>query len=713
MKMPNRNRRAGRSLKGGLLAGIALAAVTLDAAAAFAAQPPAGGETAVDELVVTARRREESVQDVPMSVSVIGGERLQRSGLDNMRDVGSLFAGVSFNDSNGSGGEFSIRGLTSAGSGSDTSIGLYVDEVFVGDEGAMSQRLYDLRNFQILRGPQGTLFGRNTVAGAVNIVTRKPEDGFGGSLDATLGNYDLRQFGAVLNVPLVPGRLLTRVSYVDRKRDGYLENTAARGGRGNDDDGQSLRLHVLARPSDTLDLLLSFDDSQDRTCDNMFKLIGGSLFAGDTNPDRSAWDGPCRSARDVRGLSLRADQKLGDLTLTSISAYRTRETAFLTDRDFTALPILSTGLDSDEHQITQELRLASPGGETFNWVAGAFYFERKYFQDTILDLGPGFLGPGNRNVVHALADTKTHSFAGFASGEYRFGPHLSAELGLRYTFEKKSLDYRQTATLPIPGFGVVPYFRKDVDGGEWSPTLTLTYAFQPGTMAYARVARGFKSAGFNAGPSSDPTKIAFEPEYLTSYEAGYKAAFAGGRGRFDGDVFYLDYKDIQQSDQNGAGFYIGNAASARSYGAEAQLSYRVLANLGLNAGLGYVDAKYDDFGAKSGNSLPRAPKWTGSVSADLSWGAGQAGSFFVVPEVAYRGANFVDSANTALFKQPSNTVVNLRAGFESRQGWSIVAWTRNATDERFTLGGFSVAPIVYAVTQSPPRTYGVDLRWAF
>lgn len=682
-------------------------------AGAFAQAPTAATAQTIEEIVVTARKRDERIQDVPMAISAVSGDRLERSGGDNLRDIGSLFPGVSFNDSNGSGGEFSIRGLTSAGSGSDTSIGLYVDEVFVGDESAMSQRLYDLQTFQILKGPQGTLFGRNSVAGAVNIVTRKPEADFGGSIDATIGDYGLRQYGVTLNVPLVSDRLMARVSYVDRKRDGYLKNSAQPGVRGNDEDGHSLRAHLLGRPTDTLDVLLSIDDSHDDTCDNMFKVIGGLLADGNTDPDVSAWDGPCNSVRDVSGISLRADQKLGGLTLTSITAYRERETKFLTDRDFTALPILATGLNTDEHQFTQEVRLASAGNERINWVVGAFYFERDYLQDTILDLGPGFLGPGLRNVVNALADTSTRSLAGFGSVEFRLTEALSAEVGLRYTSEDKSLDYEQTATLPIPGFGVVAPFHKEVDGGEWSPTLTLTYRVQPDAMMYARIARGFKSGGFNAGPSSDPSRIEFAPEFLTSYEIGYKGVFLDGRAIFDGDVFYLDYSDIQQSDQDGAGFYIGNAASARSYGVETQFSFKVLDQLSLHGGLGYVDAKYDEFGARSGNELARAPKWTGSLGAELDFPVGDAGSFVLMPEVAYRGANYVDSANTELFRQEANTVVNVRAGFESKAGWSVVGWVRNLTDERYTLGGFSVAPIVQAVTISPPRTYGVDFRWSF
>src|SRR6185437_12162022 len=209
---------------------------------------------------------------------------------------------------------------------------------------------------------------------------------------------------------------------------------------------------------------------------------------------------------------------------------------------------------------------------------------------------------------------------------------------------------------PIPGFSPVAPFHKSISGGEWSPTLTATYALNPQANIYARVARGHKSGGFNAGPSSNPDQVVFQPETLTSYETGYKTKLLDDRLEFDGDIYYL----------------------------------------------GYVDAKYEVFGNKSGNALPRAPKWTGALNLDLSWNAGGSGSLFVIPEVAYRGANYVNSANTPLFVQRGHTEINLRVGYESYSGWSITAWTRNATDQRYTLGGFAVAPILYAISSSPP-----------
>src|SRR3546814_19453702 len=177
-------------------------------------------------------------------------------GGDNLRDIGGSFAGVSFNDSNSSHGDFSIRGLTSAGSGSDTSVGLYIDEVFVGSESATAQRLFDLDNFQLLRGPQGTLFGRNTVAGAINVVTRKPEDWFGAGAEATFGNYGLRQFSGFLNAPL-GNRVAARISYVERRRDGFLQNLARPGEAGHDEHGSRLRFHLQAQPTAHPSLLLS------------------------------------------------------------------------------------------------------------------------------------------------------------------------------------------------------------------------------------------------------------------------------------------------------------------------------------------------------------------------------------------------------------------------------------------------------------------------
>lgn len=687
---------------------VAVAGIAADRA--FASSDADAGTT-LQEVVVTARKRSEDAKDVPMSISVLSAEQLGRLGISNNRDLGALFAGVSFNDSNSSNSEFSIRGLTSAGSGSDTSVGLYVDDVFTGDESSMSQRLFDVQSFQILRGPQGTLFGRNTVAGAINIVTRKPDPEFGGQVDATFGNYDLRQYSVAINVPVIDDRLLTRFAYVDRSRQGYLRNLAQAGVLGNDEDGHSARLHVLGRPSDTLDLLLSADDSRDSTCDNMFRLVGGALYAGNTNPDQSSWDGPCLSRRHIQGISLRADQKLGDSTLTVISAYRSRKTEFLTDRDFTALPILSTGLDTDERQMTEEIRLSGTVTDRLKWIAGAFYFHRGYFQDTILQLGPGFLGHGLTDTVHALADLHTKSLAGFGSAEYRISPHWIAETGLRYTWESKNLAYVQTATLPVPGFSAVPAFAEKVSGGEWSPTVTLTFKAAESMSIYARIARGFKSGGFNAGPSSDPDRIKFAPEFLTSYEVGYKADL--NRYRLDVSLYYLDYRDIQQSSQDGAGFYISNAAKARSYGAESQFSARVANGVLINASAGFVNARYTSFGANSGHWLPRAPRFTGALSVEIAHPLGDVGKLLLLPEIAYRSENYVDAANTALFRQPSHGDINLRAGFESVRGWNVTAWVRNMSDQRYTLGGFAVAPVLYAVTTSPPRTFGVDVGWKF
>lgn len=700
-------------LRAGLLAGVAWGAIAAPSAAQDAVGLDHGQRaTRVDDVIVTARKRAEDSLTVPMSVSAFSGERLERTGAANLRDIGGLAPGVSFNDSNGGAAEFSIRGLTSAGSGSDTSIGLYVDEVFVGDEAATSQRLFDLENIQVLRGPQGTLFGRNTVAGALNVVTRKPDGEFGGSVEATVGDHGLRQIGAALNLPLEEDRLAARITIVSRERDGYLRNAANPGERGNNEDGVSARAHLLARPTDSLTLLASLDGSRDRVCDNMFSLVGGSLFSGQTDPDQSAWDGPCRRSLDVLGGSLRADQALGQLTFTSITAYRERESDFLTDRDFTGLPVLATGLATDESQWTQEFRLASPGGGRTNWVVGGFYFKRNLHQDTVLELGPGFLGAGLTNLVHALADSETESYAAFGSVDHALTPRLRAELGLRYTWETKAIDYVQTATLPIPGFGVVAPFHKETDGGQWSPTLTLTYALDDQSSAYARVARGFKSGGFNTGASSNPAQVQFEPETLWNYEIGYKARLFDSRLRLETSAFYIDYTDIQQSDQDGAGFYISNAASARSYGVEGQAALYLADNALLNASIGYVDARYDSFGAKSGNALPRAPEWTAAVSLDLSRDMG-GGSVFLIPEAVYRSGNYVDSANTELFRQPAHTLLNLHLGFESAAGWTITAWGRNLSDERVTLGGFAVAPVLYARTVSPPRTFGVDLRWDY
>jgi iron complex outermembrane receptor protein len=664
-------------------------------------------------VFVVVRKREESAKDVPMSVSALSGQDLEKIGAKNVRDVGSLFPGVSFNDSNSGGGEFSIRGLTSSGSGSDTSVGLYVDEVFIGEEAAMSQRLFDLNSFQVLRGPQGTLFGRNSVAGAINVVTNKPTSKFGGSVDVTLGNYALRQIGGTLNVPLASDDTLSfRVSAVKREREGYLTNVAVPGVAGNDENGSSFRAHLLARPTDTMEVLLSADNSTDKTCDNMFRLVAGTLFTGNTNPNESAWDGPCSSDRRVQGGSLRVDQDLGDTRLTFITASRTRKTEFLTDRDFTSKDALKTGLNTDESSVTNEIRLTGTNNKRFKWVIGLFAFSRDYKQNTVLELGPVFLGPGRRNLVNAIADLHTDSKAGFASADYAVTNSVNVEFGVRYTTEQKSMNYLQTATFPIPGFGVVPAFTKEVTGAQWSPTLTGTLKLNEEANVYGRFAKGYKSGGFNAGPSSDPSKVEFKPEYLDSYEIGYKGSLWNGRLRLDASLFHLDYQDIQLSDQDGAGFFISNAAKASSDGIETQLTAKLTDYLLLSAGVGYVDAQYLSYLKRTGNRLPRAPRLTASITPQFTWAANSGGNFFFVPELAFRGENYVDNANTELFKQPEHTIVNLRAGYSNKQ-WSVTGWVRNVTDQRVTMGGFAVAPLINAVTTSPPRTIGIETNWKF
>ncbi len=697
-----------------LLLGAAVCALLPAMAGMAQAQDSAEGAAAapIESVVVTARKRSESIQTVPMSISAVSGEDLTRAGDSTMRDIGAKFPGVSFNDSNGPGGEFSIRGVTSANSGSDTSIGLYIDDVFIGSEASIGERLFDLQSVQVLRGPQGTLFGRNTVAGAINVVTNKPTDTFGGEVQAEVGNHGLYQGGIALNVPLVDDQLFARGSFVYRTHDGYLKNTVD-GSSGNEENGYSGRAQLLFTPTSRLNVLVSFDTSHDDACDNMFRIVSGLLYTGNTNPNQSAWDSTCSDKRDVNGGSVRVDYDLGWANFSSISAYRHVSIGFLTDRDFTATPIITTGASTDRDQFTQEFRLTSPDSGDFRWVAGAFYYNTDELNDTLATLGPGYLGPGNYDYVDATAKTKTWSLAGYGSAEYHFSPNWSAELGIRYTYEHRRLDYVQTATLPVPGFSPVPAFQDGVDGSEFSPAATVSYHWSPDTMAYVRVARGYKSGGFNTSISSNPAKIAFEPEFLTSYETGIKTSLFGGRALFNGTVYYLDYKDIQIASQTGAGFYIGNAASARSYGVETELTASLTDNLLVHGGLGYVNSRFDGGGANSGNHMRRAPQWTASLGLDYTHNVGTLGDVFFRPDVTYRGSNYVDDANTAQFIQKAHLEVNARAGIDLEGGWTVALWGRNLADRRYTLGGFAISPLGFYITQAPPRTFGIDVRKTF
>jgi iron complex outermembrane receptor protein len=712
VRNPSNLRRAVRRATAGLLASGLLCGVAYPQEAT---QPTDAAHRAIiDEVVVTARKRNEQIQDVPMSVSAVGAQDLEEGGYTMLKDIGFLFPNVSFNDSNGSGASLSIRGLESDAFGGDASVGLYLDEVYVGSEGTLGQRIVDIERIEVLRGPQGTLFGRNTVAGAINVTSVKPSAEPEFKLDATYGSYDLVSLRAVASGPLASDRLFGRITAAHRTRDGQLENRLG-GPAGNDQDGQSARAQVLFVPADSLELLLSLDASRDRTFDNLFDITGANALGRDPDGyDRvSEWSPRGFNDRDIWGASVRATYTVDDLTVTSISALRSTKGGFLSDRDFTSIPILETGSKSNDDSFSQELRLSTSHEKGTNWVLGLYYFGLDDDRETDVHILEGFLGPGLRDDVVTKAHTQTWSAAIFGNLDFALSDTTNLELGARYTHDQRDLSYEQTAALPIPGFLPVPLFTDSVSNGELTPTATLRYKASENFMTYVRYARGYKSAGFNSGPSANPDQLVYKPEFVDSAEIGFKSDLLNQRLRLNLTAFYLEYKDIQLSELDFSGGFVSNAAEATSKGAELEIKIAPTAGLQLAAGIGYTDASFKKFLDRTGNRLPRAPKWTASFVGEYQWALTSGVDAFARGEAAYRSENFIDTSNSSIFEQPSHTVVNARFGIQSSNGrWQVAAWGRNLTNEDYLLSGFSL-PFANYITIAEPRSYGVDVSFHY
>jgi iron complex outermembrane receptor protein len=375
--------------------------------------------------------------------------------------------------------------------------------------------------------------------------------------------------------------------------------------------------------------------------------------------------------------------------------------------------MLTIGLDTDDQQFSQEFRATSTGNDRLKWIAGVFLFDRSWLTTSTLGFGPAYLGFGRSTSVRARSDIHTFNAAGYGSAEYFLTPELSAEVGLRYSFERKKLNYQQTVGLPLPQFLPVPLLRRSIDGDDFAPSAGLTYRWSPDFRTYVRVARGFKGGGFNAGPSSNPASIEFQPEYMNTYEVGFKSELFDHRLQLNAAAFYLEYKDIQQSQQSSAGFFITNGASARSYGGEVSAVLRAADDLLLTANAGYTDAKYREFGLLSGNRLPRAPRWTAHAGADWTFLRAGWGQAYLRPDVSFRSRSFFDNENTALLAQERHVVLDLRVGIDSSSNWSAGIWGRNLTDRRYSVGSFSLLPFAYYVTPAAPRTFGVDFSVRF
>jgi len=712
-----------------LATGVALAAL-MTTASAWAQTAPAALDpqqaTSVDEIIVTAQRRSQRLQDVPVTVTVFGAEELEQARIKDVDDVATRTPGLQFDAFPASQPRIAIRGIgsTDRGAAGDPSAAVFLDEIYLGRPGMVAFDAFDIERIEVLKGPQGTLYGRNVVGGAINIVTQRPDfDAFGVSTEATIGNYGRLEGAAVLNAPFADGKAAVRASGSWRTHDGYTDNSFT-GGEVDDQDTRSGRLQIAAQPSERLRLGLTIDGTRDRAAGPANRVLDLdetdplSMF-WTVNRDRDSFAGSTDGFqdRDTWGVRGEAQFDLSFATLTYLGSYRDLDYSTAYDFDggnpTTNFIQISGGNDEQSQTSSHELRLSSLPDSPIQWVAGLYNYNGETLRlDTlILDLG------GEGTEVYTQ-DADLTSYAVYGDVTVPVGDRISLVAGLRYSDDEK--DYRISNTAGNTIFRGDEQF--DVSASASFDALTwrlgADYRLAEDHLLYVMVSRGFKSGGFQDLPgTAEEAADPFDPEYATQFEIGQKSVFLDGRLTWNNTVFVMDYTDLQtrRTLPNGA-VVTDNAGAATIKGYETYLSWRPFGGARLVAGYGYTDATFDDYRVDdttnyAGNRIARAPEHKLVLSPSYDWDLASGASIRLAADYRYESLIYEDNSNTGPERREPTNFYDARLIYtDASDRWSVSLWGKNLSDEvtRSFQGAFLGANFgAYA----PPRTYGLSLNW--
>lgn len=663
----------------------------------------AGEATVLEQITVTARRREEKIQNAPVAVTAIAGEELGKGQTATMEDAAFKAPNVLFN---GQGGPVSIRGVTSLGisGGVDRqpAVGMFLDDVYLARPLGYPFILEDLERVEIVRGSQATLYGKNTIGGAINLLSREPGDTMGGAFSATIGTDLDSRFAAAFETPIEGTDWAVRSSAAWSGNRGYIENLTT-GDHVSDTDLLSGRIVATGEVGDGTRIKIIGDYTRDRSDGGLWYATLPLAFdhqaTHDFNPENSI---------DSAGLSARIDHDFETVRLTSVTAFRGHEMSSYLDGDFTAAPYIGQAQEETQRQFSQEVRLSSIGDGPFRWSGGAFYMHERFEGTQFFDLSSFPRNLWSRDVFEQSADT----FSVFGEAAYFLTPEWELSAGGRYTYDRKSTTSEISSPSGSYMFGMPGRAEGDVSFSNFSPEAALTYHVSDGNLAYAKISRGYKSGGISPYIEANGTANRYDPETTTSYELGTKATSDDGRFTLAASLFYIDWKD-QQAVIYTTPFtrVYRNAAAATSRGLELEATAQLTDEIGLRAAYGYTRAKYDDFvdtimgAVYTGNDLPFAPNH--SFSAGLNYQHEISSGAVLKAGIDYTfRSSYAFTADNGYRQDPTH-LVDAHIGIE-KDGWSASLWAKNLTDERYLKNYFSYSGTDMGVA-APGRTIGITL----
>ncbi|WP_373487126.1 TonB-dependent receptor [Blastomonas sp.] len=726
-------------------------------------------ETGLRTIVVTAQRREESLQEVPVAVSALDAEALSQGAIDDLRDFAGRVPGLVVDPVNAgpSAAAISIRGISfeDIEKSFDPAVGVVVDGVFIGTNTGQLLDAFDLESIEILRGPQGTLFGRNTIGGVINVQRSKPTGEFGVRASLGYAEYNTTRGRLVVNTPMIGNFLALKGFFFYDNTDGYLRN-ATLNRRQPNYEIWTAGLTALITPTDDIEAVITYERIEEdgevatASLSNNTDLIclqvpvpGLGLIRAFQIPDNQCNRTPVNSRllytvfgnieQPVRNktdaISGTINVELGNFTLTSVTGWRKNDESVRQDFDSASINFFDTLRVQRYEQFTQEVRIAGDVNSWLNLLLGAFYFDSQYQLTQTTNIG---FVPVVR-TQRTTGDSK--SYAAFADAQIKLSDRMTLGIGGRYTRDEKALTtnfgLNADGSCPTQLGITVPQCSGAEDFGEFTYRASLDYKFDGGQMVYASYSRGFRSGGFN-GRTATPTAIGpYQPEIVDAYEIGLKADWLDRRLRTNIALFQTDYSDKQEelvrptpppfNVINAQETIVENAASARIKGVELEIVAVPSDNLSFNFSATYLDANYRNF-VRAGRDvsdldLRRAPKYSWSAGFDYTRPVGD-GEFQW--NTIFR---FIDKYTTCIVADPvllaQNVVTNDRRCLSAERelldstmsykhdfGGAEVTFSvfgRNLLDNRGLSSTLPVAGLFTFAGVRPPRQFGAEIMVQF
>jgi iron complex outermembrane recepter protein len=720
-----------------------------------------GAFAQLEEVIVTATKRAENLQDIPVSVTALSATTLQEAGVENIEDVAQLVPSLTVNTNiNPFAAGVRIRGFgTQQNDPSlEASVAFILDGVYMGRSGMGMSDLTDVERIEVLQGPQGTLYGKNSNAGVVSVITKDPNteenEGF---VEATLGDYDNQRYVASSSGP-INDALAYRLAGSWHDQNGWMENPGGDDLNGGTD--WNARGKLLWQASDTLSLLLtgSHVDRNTSCCaadaTQTSAITDQLIKQGLPVPKNDAFDWKNSVNVDSK-FDLTADMITAKLdydlewgVITSLSAWNQYDYTTDTDGDRSQLDVLAVVDDKySGNAWSEELRLTSELDGPLQYVAGLYAAHEKNTRgdgssftvigNDVLSVAKAALPPPQNGLVRLVVQPgdyvtidntwETDTLALFGQTTYNFTDELALTLGGRYSNENKDADflvttYSSSVAGQDPSFPSSPLvdqayapidqdFNRGDDG--FTGLANLSYFVTPEIMIFTSVTSGTKSGGFN-GVAGEGAPREFEPEDSTNYELGIKSRMLEDRLQLNATAFYTEFTDLQFIAQNtvGTGFYVSNAAEGTSQGIDMDFSAMPLDNLILGGGLQYLDAQYTK-GLLEEFDVPFAPTWSGNLSATLLLPLAD-GMTYLRGDYSFMGDHFANNTYQPPATEQDKALLNARLGWRN-DNWDAALWVKNITDEAYSAQ--TAAPLTFTGTEAEfleaPRTYGVTVRYTF